>query len=81
MHQEARNDPAPVATDLGPLDLVAIAEGLGARGIRVATDTEIEPALRTALEADRPVVIQLVVDPGWVSVDQGPEGPPETGLP
>ena len=35
--------------------------------IRVETDAAFEPALRQALAADRPTVIQLVLDRRWVS--------------
>ena len=61
-----------VATELGPVDFAAIARACGARGARVETDAEFEPALRTALAADRPTVIQVALDRRWVSVDQRP---------
>ena len=61
---------APVATDLGPVDWVRVAEGFGALGARVEDDDAFEPALRAALAATRPTVLHLVVDRRWVSVDQ-----------
>lgn len=70
MWQEQRGTGIGVATELGPVDFAAIARACGARGVRVATDAEFEPALRQALVADRPTVIQLALDPGWLSVDQ-----------
>ena len=68
-----RDDPRPPgparaarrrrATDLGPLDFAAAARACGARGVRVDTDAAFEPALRTALAASGPTVIQLVARP------------------
>jgi acetolactate synthase-1/2/3 large subunit len=73
MHQDRRGDPEPVATDLGPIDFAAVAEGLGARGARVERDEEFGPALEAALAADRPTVIDMRLDRAWVSVDEGPD--------
>ena len=72
MWQEQRGTGQGVATELGPVDFAAIARACGARGARVETDAEFEPALRTALAADRPTVIQVALDRRWVSVDQRP---------
>ena len=58
------------ATELGPVDFSAIARAVGARGARVDRDDAFEPALRAALAADRPTVIQLALDRRWVSVDR-----------
>jgi acetolactate synthase-1/2/3 large subunit len=71
MHQDDRGG-EPWATDLGPVDFTAVARACGARGARVETDDAFEPALRQALSADRPTVIQLVLDRSWVSVDRRP---------
>ena len=70
MHQDRREGAEPIGTDLGPIDFAAIARAVGARGARVDTDDTFEPALRQALAADRPTVIQLALDRRWVSVDQ-----------
>jgi acetolactate synthase I/II/III large subunit len=70
MHQERRADTDPVGTDLGPIDFSAVARACGARGVRIDSDGEFEPALRQALAGDRPTVIQLALDRRWVSVDQ-----------
>jgi acetolactate synthase I/II/III large subunit len=70
MWQARRGSGEGVGTELGPVDFVAIARGLGARGIRVERDADLEPALRQALVEDRSTVIHLVVDRAWVSVDQ-----------
>ncbi|MGH7777943.1 MAG: thiamine pyrophosphate-requiring protein [Candidatus Dormibacterales bacterium] len=45
------------------LDFAKFAELVGLRGIRVERPDEIEPAWREALAADRPVVIDAIVDP------------------
>ncbi len=72
MWQDRRGTGQGVATELGPMDFTAIARACGARGVRVERDADFEPALRTALAADRPTVIQLALDQRWVSVDQPP---------
>ncbi len=70
MAQDRRGSGEGIATELGPVDFTAIARAVGARGARVERDDAFEPALRAALAADRPTVIQLVLDRRWVSVDQ-----------
>jgi acetolactate synthase-1/2/3 large subunit len=72
MWQERRGSGQGVATELGPLDFAAIARACGARGVRVDTDADLEPALRQALAADRPTVIHAALDRAWVSVDDRP---------
>jgi acetolactate synthase I/II/III large subunit len=69
-HQDRRGSAASPGTDLGPLDFAAAARACGARGVRVDTDAAFEPALRTALAASGPTLIQVLVDRRWVSVDQ-----------
>ncbi len=44
------------------VDFARIAEEMGAIGLRVERPGEIAPALRRALDADRPVVIDVVTD-------------------
>jgi acetolactate synthase-1/2/3 large subunit len=70
MWQDRRGTGVGVATDLGPIDFAAVARGLGARGVRVDRDAEVEPALRQALVEERSTVIQLALDRAWVSVDE-----------
>jgi acetolactate synthase-1/2/3 large subunit len=81
---QVRRGLTPVATDLGPVDWVRVAEGYGALGARIERDDAFEPALRAALAAALPTVLHLVVDRRWVSVDRIAEaepaivaGPPE----
>jgi acetolactate synthase-1/2/3 large subunit len=81
MHQDRRakppngadggsTDDAGIATDLGPIDFSAVARAVGARGIRVESDGAFEQALRQAMANDRPTVIQLALDRGWVHPDE-----------
>ena len=74
MWQETRGTGAGVATELGPVDFAGISRALGARGVRVERDADLEPALRQALVEERSTVIHLALDRAWVSVDQ-PAGP------
>ncbi len=69
-YQDHAGSPGAPGTDLGPLDFAAAARACGARGVRVETDAAFEPALRTALAASGPTVIQLVLDRRWVNVDE-----------
>ena len=70
MWQERRGSGEGVATELGPVDFAAIGRALGARGVRVERDADVEPALRQALVEERSTVIHLALDRAWVSVDQ-----------
>ncbi|MEW5991700.1 MAG: thiamine pyrophosphate-dependent enzyme [Chloroflexota bacterium] len=71
-YQDRRDGGSAAGTDLGPVDFAAAARALGARGVRVDTDAGVEPAIRQALVADRPTVIQLAVDRRWTGVDATP---------
>jgi acetolactate synthase-1/2/3 large subunit len=70
MWQERRGTGVGVGTELGPVDFASIGRAFGARGVQVTKDEEFEGALRSALAADRPTVIHLMLDRQWVSVDQ-----------
>jgi acetolactate synthase-1/2/3 large subunit len=48
-----------LGTDVTTHDLPAIARGFGIGGVRVGDANELEAALRTALEASGPTVIEL----------------------
>jgi acetolactate synthase-1/2/3 large subunit len=48
----------------GSVDFATASAGLGAWTRRVETMDEVESAVREGLEADRPVVIDVLVDPG-----------------
>ncbi|WP_243440841.1 thiamine pyrophosphate-dependent enzyme, partial [Coprococcus sp. ART55/1] len=56
------------------VDFVKVAEGLGAMGIRANTLDEFEAAMKTALTAGRPVVIDVTIagdDKVWPMVAPG----------
>lgn len=70
MWQDRRGTGSDIGTELGPVDFAAIGRAMGARGVRVESDAEFEPALRQALVETRSTVIHLALDRRWVSVDQ-----------
>jgi thiamine pyrophosphate-dependent acetolactate synthase large subunit-like protein len=52
----------PVATEFIDTDFSAIAKGFGARGVRIKKPEEITPAIKEALKADLPTVIDVITD-------------------
>ena len=46
----------------GPTDFTAVARSFGVRGIRVERADALAPALSEALQADEPVVVDVVTD-------------------
>ena len=66
MHQ-ARDLGRTSAVDIGDVDLVRWAEGLGAAAFGVTTGDELEPALRGALAAGRPAVVAVRTPPDVIS--------------
>ncbi len=52
----------PVETDIPRTDFVAIARGMGADGVRVENEAELEVAIAMALEADGPFLIDVGID-------------------
>ncbi|MDH4209263.1 MAG: thiamine pyrophosphate-dependent enzyme, partial [Anaerolineae bacterium] len=54
-----------IGTELRPPDLVKFAESYGAVGIRVEDQGELEQAYRQALEADAPVIVDVVCGYGF----------------
>ncbi|MGD0019554.1 MAG: thiamine pyrophosphate-dependent enzyme [Candidatus Limnocylindrales bacterium] len=71
-HQVQRGGPGGLATGLGTVDFAAIAEACGAMGISVNSDEAFEPALRQAMEAGRPALLHLALDPRWTTPDAMP---------
>jgi acetolactate synthase-1/2/3 large subunit len=69
MWQEIRGTGEGVATELGSVDFAAIGRAMGARGVHVERDGDVEPAIRQALVEERSTVIHLALDRAWVSVD------------
>jgi acetolactate synthase-1/2/3 large subunit len=70
MWQDRRGSGQGVGTELGAVDFAAIGRALGARGVRVERDSDVEPAIRQALAEERSTVIHLTLDRSWVSVDE-----------
>jgi TPP-dependent trihydroxycyclohexane-1,2-dione (THcHDO) dehydratase len=68
-HQAAQASAPGLATRLGRIDFAAVAGACGALGLTVGADEEFEPALRQALEAGRPALLHLVLDPRWTTPD------------
>jgi acetolactate synthase-1/2/3 large subunit len=64
-HQERRGMAGGLATKLGHVDFAAVAVACGALGLTVRSDEEFEPALRQALDAGRPALLHLLLDPSW----------------
>jgi acetolactate synthase-1/2/3 large subunit len=67
MHQERRYPGRIVATALVNPDFVALARSFGAFGERVETTSAFPDAYRRAVEAGRPAVLELRVDPDQLS--------------
>jgi acetolactate synthase-1/2/3 large subunit len=59
----------------GAVDFAAVSAALGAWARRVSTMGELDAAVREALSADRPAVIDAVVDPREYDVQQGARKP------
>ncbi len=70
-HQKERGTGEGLGTSLGPIDFAGVAEACGALGLSVHSDDEFEPALRQALEAGRPALLHLALDPRWTTPDAG----------
>jgi acetolactate synthase-1/2/3 large subunit len=58
-----RNYGRPLHSLLGPTRLDQVAEGFGCKGMRVERKEDLVPALRSALSATRPTVIQVPIVP------------------
>ncbi len=67
MHQERRFPGRIVATELINPDFVALAQSFGAFGEKVEKTADFPPAFRRAVDAGRPAVLDLRVDPAQLS--------------
>jgi thiamine pyrophosphate-dependent acetolactate synthase large subunit-like protein len=54
-----------------PSDFVAIAQGMGAQGIRVHRETDLEEALVRAMAATGPFVVDVLIDPDRPAPSRG----------
>ena len=52
---------APVGTDLPGIDFVQLAQAQGCEGVRVTRAAELQGALKAALNAPRPTLVEVVV--------------------
>jgi acetolactate synthase-1/2/3 large subunit len=62
-HQQKSYPGRVVATDLGAIDFALLAQAMGAAGFRVARNADFAAALREALDAGRPAVVDITLDP------------------
>jgi acetolactate synthase-1/2/3 large subunit len=67
MHQERLYPERIVGTDLVNPDFAALAAAFGAHGETVERTEDFSPALERALDAGRPAVVELRVDPEGIS--------------
>jgi acetolactate synthase-1/2/3 large subunit len=70
MHQEEQHPGRVIATDLGPIDLAAVARACGAQGLTIDHDDQVGPALTEALSGQGVTVLHLLTDPRYLSVDR-----------
>ncbi len=59
----------PIGTDGINPDFVALAEAMGAHGVRPGSASELSAAITEALSADRPTVIELLEEADWLAGD------------
>jgi sulfoacetaldehyde acetyltransferase len=52
-----------IAHELGGFDFAAIAQAMGARGIRINEPADLQQAYRDAFAASEPTVLEIMVDP------------------
>jgi acetolactate synthase-1/2/3 large subunit len=62
IHQE-RKGFAAGGVDFDPIDFARVAPGLGARGARVVSWSDLDAAVTAALREDRPTVLEVAIDP------------------
>ena len=55
--------PKRIAVDFGPVDFAKVGEGMGAKGFRVTSASELGDALNEAHKLEAPAVIDVIVDP------------------
>jgi len=71
LDQERRGRSARTS-ELGPMDIAAVARAQGALGFTVLDEDDFEPALREAIAARRVSVLHVALDRAWRSVDDRP---------
>jgi len=68
MHQEREYPARVVGTDLVNPDFAALARAHGAFGATVTTTAEFAPALQRALDAGKPALLHLRIDPQAITM-------------
>jgi acetolactate synthase-1/2/3 large subunit len=53
----------PVAVQFPRVDFGAVAKAMGAEGIRVTEESELDAALRTAMATKGPILVDVIIDP------------------
>lgn len=56
---------------LPPTDFALIARGMGAQGIRVDKESDLEAAITAAMNANAPVVLDIAIDPDRMAPSKG----------
>ena len=67
MHQEAQYPRRPYGTDFVNPDFAALGTAYGALGMKVTKDNEFLPALKEALKANKPALIEVMTDLEFIS--------------
>jgi acetolactate synthase-1/2/3 large subunit len=62
--QQMQYDSHLIGADLVNPDLMKIADAFGVDGYRVNSPDELKPALATAIDKDKPALIEVVVERG-----------------
>lgn len=67
MHQEAQYPNRPSGTDFVNPDFAALGTAYGALGLKVTRDSDFLPALKEALKANKPALIEVMTDLEYIS--------------
>ncbi len=67
MHQELHYPGRVLGTDLENPDFAALARSFGANGVTIRRTQEFGRAFKAALKADKPTVMDIIVDPDAIS--------------
>jgi len=53
----------PAGTEIPRVDFVGLARAVGADGVKVTSEEDLDAALEMAMKADRPFVVDVMIDP------------------
>ncbi len=65
-HQEGSFPGREMGTELVNPDFVRMAESFGAKGLRIDSDSEIEPVVAEAMAATKPVLVEVASSLAWM---------------